>query len=83
MKSIASLGVICSIACALGLAAPPTHGAETVRYAFVSDTLKDPGSQVVERSDDGLYTVTFMPRTVTPFPGSRCRRSLRSTSRRA
>ena len=47
-------------ACGIALAAPiASAAAETVTYTFVSDTLKNPGSQVVERSDDGLYTVKF------------------------
>lgn len=54
-----ALVLLSGIALSLGLAAPPTFAAETVIYTFVSDTLKDPGSQVVERSDDGLYTVKF------------------------
>jgi len=45
---------------ALTLACCAASAAETVRYVFVSDTLKDPGSQVVERSDDGQYTVSFI-----------------------
>ena len=44
----------------LGLAACAASAAQTVSYVFVSDTLKDPGSQTVERSDDGLYTVKFI-----------------------
>jgi len=47
----------CSLVCAL--AAPFASAGETVTYTFVSDTIKNPGSQVVERSDDGLYTVKF------------------------
>ncbi len=41
----------------IAVAAP---AAETVSYTFISDTLKNPGSQTVERSDDGLYTVKFI-----------------------
>jgi hypothetical protein len=52
-------GVACIMACGLVLDAPTASAAETVTYTFVSDTLKNPGSQVVERSDDGLYTVTY------------------------
>ena len=48
-----------ALALALGFASPPGCAAETVTYTFVNDTLKDPGSQVVERSDDGVYTVKF------------------------
>ena len=50
---------VCLCAATLGLAAPLACAAETITYTFVSDTLKNPGSQVVERSDDGLYTVTY------------------------
>jgi len=59
LNLIAHTRIIGLFACALGLAAPLASAAETVTYTFVSDTLKNPGSQVVERSDDGLYTVTF------------------------
>ena len=63
MKLFAHSGIACLLAClcacGIGLAAPLASAAETVTYTFVSDTLKNPGSQVVEHSDDGLYTVKF------------------------
>lgn len=58
MNPIASLSVVPLIVCTLGFVALPAS-ADTVTYTFVSDTLKEPGRQVVERSTDGLYTVNF------------------------
>ena len=48
------------LAAALGAVGVATQAAETVRYVVVNDTLGTPGRQVVERSDDGLYTVSFI-----------------------
>jgi hypothetical protein len=63
MKSIAltSLTRVQACLCAgvICLGTPLAEAAETITYTFVSDTLKNPGSQIVERSDDGLYTVTY------------------------
>jgi len=59
MKLFAHSGIACLFACGIGLAAPLASAAETVTYTFVSDTLGNPGRQVVKRDDDGLYTVTF------------------------
>ena len=59
MKSTSSFGLGLVLACALGAAFPHATAAETVTYTFVSDTLGNPGRQVVQRDDDGLYTVTF------------------------
>ena len=59
MHLIARVGAAFSFAWSLVQFAPLAVAAETVTYTFVSDTLKSPGSQVVERSDDGLFTVKF------------------------
>jgi len=60
MKVVSNSAVALLSGCVIVLAMPVACvAAETVTYTFVSDTLKDPGKQVVERSDDGLYTVTF------------------------
>ncbi|MEO5845749.1 MAG: amidohydrolase family protein [Caldimonas sp.] len=45
--------------CAFGLAASAL-AAGTVSYEFINDQIGSPGSQTVERSDDGLYTVKFI-----------------------
>jgi len=59
LKLVLNAGVLLS-ACGIIPAIPlACNAAEIVTYTFVSDTLKNPGKQVVERSDDGLYTVTF------------------------
>jgi hypothetical protein len=34
--------------------------AETLSYVFVNDQIGRPGSQTVERGDDGLFTVKFI-----------------------
>ena len=47
-------------ALALSVASVAAAAADTVSYVYVSDTLKEPGTQTVERSDDGLYTVKFI-----------------------
>ena len=59
MKPIKPLAVACLLGSGFGLLPMSICASETVSYVFVSDTLKDPGSQVVERGDDGLYTVKF------------------------
>lgn len=58
MKFISTFGAACAFAWA-GLAAAGASAAETLTYSFVNDTIGNPGRQVVERSDDGLYTVTY------------------------
>ena len=48
MKLITNSSAGCLFACAIALAMPiASDAAETVTYTFVSDTLKNPGSQVV------------------------------------
>jgi len=44
---------------ALGIAGTAAAG-ETVSYVFVNDRIGSPGSQSVERSDDGVFTVKFV-----------------------
>ena len=46
-------------AMALGLAAAAPQAAETTTYVYVNDNLGEPGRQVVERGDDGLYSVSY------------------------
>ena len=53
MKRIATFAMACAFAAA-------TPAAETVTYTFVNDQIGTPGRQVVERSDDGLYTVSYV-----------------------
>ena len=53
MKFFATFAVACAFATA-------ASAAETVTYTFVNDQIGTPGRQVVERSDDGLYTVSFI-----------------------
>ena len=54
-----SFGLAWTLAAALGWAS--TAGAsETTTYVVVSDTLKEPGRQVVQRGDDGWTTVSFI-----------------------
>ena len=55
MKCLITLGTIA----ALGFAGA-TLAAETVSYVFVNDKIGTPGTQTVERSDDGLFTVKFI-----------------------
>ena len=55
MKHLAALGLVC----ALG-SAGTAFAAETISYVFVNDQIGNPGSQTVERSDDGLFTVRFI-----------------------
>ena len=68
MKSIQLLAAGCLLTGAIGLHPLSACAGETVSYVFVSDTLKDPGSQVVERGDDGLHTVKFTYRNTGRGP---------------
>ena len=55
----------CALAAALaGACAAAVAAVETTTYVVVSDNLKDPGRQVVQRSDDGWYTVSFIYKNV-------------------
>ena len=55
MKKLGSLLLILSLGFG-GIAA----AAETLSYVFLNDQIGNPGSQTVERSDDGLITVKFI-----------------------
>jgi hypothetical protein len=52
-------GIACLLAIVIGGCPLPIWAGETVNYVFLNDSLGSPGSQVVERGDDGLYTVKF------------------------
>ena len=60
MKLNPTLAKLATCAAACGLAASAAWPAQTLTYTFVNDTIGTPGRQVVERSDDGLYTVTYI-----------------------
>ena len=53
------LVLLASVAVA-AICAPPAARTQTLSYVFVNDRIGAPGSQTVERADDGAYVVKFI-----------------------